>query len=321
MGGRRPTSVFGMRAAFFALLLAGCGEVHFVDPNPPRLFTTSATYTSAAIEEPVVWIAILDLFFEDTTGCDWARQATLLAVRQGFASSGTRQLELAGQDLSPDCRERGRVPLDLDRVRAGFDSALTTFPGAHVRPVIVYVDDVDLPTPAETLAALHAARSLSDPPALIWTISHPPVAGQLAADRAVAWSYAGDADLLKRVGTAVRTDLPLQTTAALSSGPVPLLTASQLESTREFKLCKNPDPAASNYPPVGPAHVLDRAHPPTITFTVPQLVATPKSLFETSTFDMTVEGCTANCDRYYVDEPGADPARWDEARRCLVRNG
>src|SRR5207253_2537407 len=143
-----------------------------------------------------------------------------------------------------DCRERGRVALDLNGVRAGFDSALTAFPGAHVRPVIVYVDDVDLPTSAETLAALHAARSLSDPPALIWTISHAPVAGKLPA-----------------------------------------------------------------------------AHPPTITFTVPQLVATPKSLFKTSTFDMTVEGCTANCDRYYVGEPGADPVRWDEAGRCLLRNG
>src|SRR5438552_14984757 len=136
MGGRRPTSVFGMRAAFFALLLAGCGEVHFVDPNPPRLFTTSATYTSAAIEEPVVWIAILDLFFEDTTGCDWARQATLLAVRQGFASSGTRQLEVAGQDLSPGCRERGRGPLDLARVRGGCAAVLAPVSGGRGGPAV-----------------------------------------------------------------------------------------------------------------------------------------------------------------------------------------
>src|SRR2546421_12334731 len=108
MGDRRPTSVFGMRAAFFALLLAGCGEVHFVDPNPPRLFTTSTTHTSAAIQEPEVWIAILDLFFEDTTGCHWARQATLLAVRQRFAPSGTRQLELAGREPYPPRPEPGR---------------------------------------------------------------------------------------------------------------------------------------------------------------------------------------------------------------------
>jgi len=54
-----------MRAVLLALLLLGCGEVHFVDPNPPRLFWTAASYTSAAVDEPIVWIAILDLFFED----------------------------------------------------------------------------------------------------------------------------------------------------------------------------------------------------------------------------------------------------------------
>jgi hypothetical protein len=310
-----------MRAVLLALLLLGCGEVHFVDPNPPRLFRTAASYTSAAVDEPVVWIAILDLFFEDASGCDWAREATLLAVRQGFAAAGTRQLELAAQDLSPDCRERGQLPLDVQSVRAQFDSAQAAFPGAHVRPVIVYLDDVDLLTSAETLAALHALRSRPDAPALVWTISHASVSAQLGADRAIAWSYAGDGDLVNRVGTAVKTDLPLQTTAALSSGPVPLLTASQLETTREFKLCKNPDASASNYPLVGPAHVLDRAHPPTIMFAVPQLVAVPKSQFQNSTFDITVEGCMANCDRYYIGEAGADPVRWDEANRCLLRNG
>jgi hypothetical protein len=310
-----------MRAVLLALLLAGCGEVHFVEPNPPRLFRTSATWTSAAVDEPVVWIAILDLFFEDVSGCDWARDTTLLAVRQGFAAAGTQQLELTAQDLSPDCRERGRVPLDVAGVRALFDSAQAALPAAHVRPVIVYVDDVDLPTSAETLAALHAVRSGPDVPPLLWTISHGAVSAQLGADRAVAWSYAGDADLLNRVGAAVKTDLPLQTTATLSSGPVPLLNPSQLETTREFRLCKNPDGGASDYPPVGPAHVLDRARPPTITFALPQYVATPRSLFQSSTFDMTVEGCTANCDRYYIGEPGADPVRWDEANRCLLRNG
>jgi hypothetical protein len=310
-----------MRAVLLALLLVGCGEVHFVDPNPPRLFRTSATYRSAAIDEPVVWIAILDLFFEDVSGCDWAREATLLSVRQGFAAAGTQQLELAAQDLSPDCRERGQVPLDVAGLRAQFDSAQAAFPGAHVRPLIVYVDDVDLPTSAEVLAALQAVRSRPDAPALLWTISHASVSAQLGADRAVSWSYAGDADLPNRVDAAVKTDLPLQTTAALSSGPVPLLSASQLETTREFKLCKNPDAGASDYPPVGAAQILDRAHPPTIQFAVPQRVAIPKSLFQDSTFDMTVEGCTANCDRYYIGEPGADPVRWDEANRCLLRNG
>ena len=317
----RGATVFRMRVALLAFFLASCGEVHFIDPNPPRLFRSSASYTSASVGEPVVWIAILDLFFEDASGCDWARAATLAAVRQGFAGAGTPQLELSAQDLSPDCRQRGQQALDVAGVRAQFDSAQAAFPGAHVRPVIVYVDDVDLPVPTEILVALRAVRSSAALPALLWTISQASVSTQLASDRAVSWSYAGDADLASRVGASVEADLPLQTTATLSSGPIPLLTAAQLETTREFRLCADPDAGASGYPPVGPAHVLDRARPPTITFAVPQHVAMPKSLFRNSTFDVAVEGCTANCERYYIDEPGGDPVRWDESNRCLMRNG
>jgi hypothetical protein len=96
------------------------------------------------------------------------------------------------------------------------------------------------------------------------------------------------------------------------------LSAAQLETTREFKLCALPDPMASDYPLPGVTHVLDRARPPTITFAIPQSVATPRPLFHASTFEAEVEGCTENCDRYFIGEPGADPVRWDEAKRCVL---
>ena len=119
----------------------------------------------------------------------------------------------------------------------------------------------------------------------------------------------------------VKADLPLQTTASLSSGPVPLLDAAQLETTREFKVCKIPNANVTSFPSVGITHVLDRAHPPTVTFSLPQKVALPRSLFQSSTFSVAVEGCTANCDRYFIGNPGDDPLRWDEADRCLLVNG
>jgi hypothetical protein len=309
-----------MRLVLLAAVLTGCGEVHFVDPNPPRLFRSSVTYTSTAVDEPVVWIAILDLFFEDTSGCDWARAATLSALRQGFAAAGARQLELTAQDLSPDCRSRGERPLDVAAVQTQFDAAQAAFPGAHVRPVIVYVDDVDLPMRNETFIALRAVRVRADLPALFWAVSYPSVAGQLGADGMVRWTYAGDGELATRMRAAVQAELPLKTTAPLSSGPIPLLDAAQLETTREFKLCKPPDPAASGYPSIGRAHALDRAHPPTVTFAPPAQVALPKSLFTASTFDVQLEGCTESCDRYFIGEPGADPIRWDESTGCLLRN-
>ena len=52
-----------------------------------------------------------------------------------------------------------------------------------------------------------------------------------------------------------------------------------------------------------------------------QKVALPRSLFQSSTFSVAVEGCTANCDRYFIGNPGDDPLRWYEADRCLLVNG
>jgi hypothetical protein len=266
-------------------------------------------------------MAIFNLFFQDASGCAWAKETTLSALRQGFALAGGQQLELAAQDLSPDCRQRGQRPLDFSGLNGGFDAAQAAFPAAHVRPVIVYVDDIDLSIPSDTAAALGGVRSMSNVPGLLWAVAYPSVSGQIRADRAVAWSYAGDSELVARLGAVVKADLPLQTTAAVSSGPVPLLTAAQLATTRQFKVCKAPDANAAGYPTVGPAHVLDRAHPPTVTFALPQRVAIPKSLFETASFSVPVEGCAANCERYYIGEPGDDPIRWDEADGCLLRNG
>lgn len=304
-----------------ALLLASCGEVHFVDPNPPGLFRTSATYTSAAIDEPVVWIAILNLFFQDASGCAWAREVTLSSLRQGFAFAGARQLELTAQDLSPDCRQRGERPLDVAAVQAAFAQAQAAFPGAHVRPVIVYVDDIDLAAPSDTVTALGVVRAWPAPPALLWAVAYPSAVTQVRLDRSVDWGYAGDSALATRLATVVKADLPLQTTSASSSGPVPLLASAQLETTREFKVCSFPESNASGFPSVGITHVLDRAHPPTVTFTLPQSFALPKSIFQNSIYSVPVEGCTANCDRYFIGEPGGDPVRWDEANGCLLRNG
>ena len=310
-----------MRPSLLALLLAGCGQVHFVDPNPPRLFQTAVKYTSGAVDEPVVWIAIFNLFFQDATGCAWAREATLSSLRQGFAVAGARQLELAAQDLSPDCRQRGQRQLDVAAVQTAFANAQAVFPGAHVRPVIVYVDDIDLVAPSETAAAIGVVRSGPGGQALLWTVAYEPVTTQLRPDRSIDWGYAGDAALATRLAAMVKADLPLQTTASPSSGPVPLLDGAQLETTREFKVCKVPDGNAAGYPAVGVMHVLDRARPPTVTFTVPQRVALPRSLFQSSTFSVAVEGCTADCDRYFIGNPGDDPLRWDEADRCLLVNG
>jgi len=308
-----------MRWCLVAVVALGCGEVHFLDPNPPRLFRANARFTSAARDEPVVWLAIVDLFLEDAAACPWARSTTISTIRAAIAAAGGSQLELPAQDLAPDCRARGSQPLDATAIRDALAVAQSAFSGAHVRPVIVYADNVDLQPPVAVLNAVSSLRTLSSPPAILWTIARPRTSDQLGPDRAIEWTYAGDPALGSRLAATVEAFLPLRTTASASSGPVPLLDAAQLETTREFKVCAVPNvTAAQDPPPVGLTQIVDRANPPTITFEIPQSFAMPKSLFSDTTLVIPVEGCLANCERYFIEKAGDAPQRWDEMRRCAL---
>lgn len=290
-----------------------------MDPNPPRLFRNTAEFTSAAVSEPVVWVAVTNLFIENAGDCAWARQSSLAAVRQAIARAGGAQIEVSAQDLSPDCRRRSEMALDVNALRAGFGAAQTALPANNVRPLIVYVDNIDFPLIAEPATIEQARSTISAFRGLLWTVSFPSVSSQLHADRSVTWSYAGDATVADRIGEVVKADLPLQSTAGAASGAVPLLDGSQLGVTREFKVCAVPPEAApDSYPALGITHLLDGAHPPTIIFKLPQLLASPKSSFRSSTFKASVEGCTANCDRYFIREPGADPFRWSAMPDCAL---
>ena len=145
-------------------------------------------------------------------------------------------------------------------VQTAFANSQAVFPGAHVRPVIVYIDDIDLAAPSETAAAIDIVRFWPGGRPILWTVAYQPVTAQLHPDRSADWGFAGDPALATRLAAMVKADLPLQTTASLSSGPVPLLDAAQLETTREFKVCKIPNANVTSFPSVGITHVLDRGH-------------------------------------------------------------
>jgi len=259
-----------MRTILPAVLAAACGEVHFIDPNPPRLFRNTAVYTSSSVNEPVVWVAITNLFLQDSSQCASARETTVAAIRQAMARAGGQQLELDAQDLSPDCRQRGETALDIHALRSGIAAAQTTLSPGHVRPVIVYADDIDLAVSGTVPTDLGTIRSSVNPPALLWTLSYDSVGAQLGADRRIAWSYAGDPKLADRIFETVSADLPLQSSGSATSGPVPLLQGGQLDVTREFKVCAV-SPQADSYPTLHVTHVLDESNPPIITFVIPQL--------------------------------------------------
>src|SRR4051812_34269483 len=132
-----------MRTVVLALLAAGCGEVHFVEPNPPRLFHNRVEFTATSVSEPLVWVAVLDIFIQDTGECAWARQTTLATIRDAISRVTVQQIELPAQDLAGDCRQRGETALDVAGLQAAAAVARNALPGAHVRPLVVYVDNID----------------------------------------------------------------------------------------------------------------------------------------------------------------------------------
>jgi hypothetical protein len=309
-----------MRLAFSALFLIACGEVHFVDPNPPQLFRAQSKFIAGTVDEPIVWVSITNLFTEDAAACAGSRQTTLGALRAAFASVGGQQLELPAQDLAPGCNQRNVTKLDVAAVQAAFAGAQSAFPGSRIRPVVVYLDNINAQVDAATAALI---LSLKNGPgglqSLIWTVAFDAVGQQLGADRRISWTYTGDPALASQMQGAVSADLPLRTTAALTSGPVPLLDDAQLQIAHEIKVCLLPKDLVPDEPPaLGKTQLIDRARPPTLTFQLPQAVAMPRSLYTEVPYAVVTEGCSGNCDRYYVRDPDDTPERWDEMKRCAM---
>ena len=309
-----------MRLSLVALFAIACGEVHFIDPNPPQLFRAQTKFTPATVDEPIVWIVIFNLFFEDAPSCSWARDTALGALRSGFAAASGQPMELPAQDLAPGCQQRDLVQLDVTAVRAAFSSAQAAFPSGRVRPIIVYLDNIDSllsPTTGALIVSLKNAPSGLQ--SLIWTVGFDQVATQLGSDRRIGWTYTGDPAMAGQIRGVVSSELPLRSTAARTTGPVPLLDSSQLELAHEIKVCVLPKDLVPDEPPVlGAAQVIDRARPPTLSFQLPEAVALPRSLYTDVTYAVVTEGCSANCDRYFVRDPGDPPQRWDEMKRCAM---
>src|SRR5438067_1121387 len=138
-----------MKLPLCACLLTGCGAVHFTDPNPPQLFRSVAQYTSAAVPEPVVWLAVLDLFTEsgNADACAAAHVWTLQAIHDAMTAVQAPQMELPHADLSPSCAQTADRSLDTSSLEQQLRSAAAAFPSAHVRVVVVYANDIALEVP------------------------------------------------------------------------------------------------------------------------------------------------------------------------------
>jgi hypothetical protein len=304
------------------VLLFGCGQVHFVETRPPRLFHAQAEWRTGAAPEPVVWMPVLDLFIERPQDCAAAKAWTVDAVRAAVSANEMFKIELPAQDLSPQCTQPAGRALDVSAAQAALQKAREANPQLQLRPILVYANNVDLAV-AESLRisllgfkAAEAAQARPLP--LVWSLSRESVASQLGADNGVKWSYAGDSALAERIGALAAAELPLQTDTDFRAGPLPLLTGEELARAQLFKVCGVPRGVTlAGLADDGSAVAVDLAHPPLFSVDVPQRVGLPRSQFQPQVVKVPVEGCEGNCERYFDYHPGDEPRPWNATLGCL----
>jgi hypothetical protein len=311
-------------AASAGLALCACSGTLFVDATPPRLRRVVAEYKTRAQAEPVLFVQLLELYVEDPGTCGVAKSWFLDSTRRALLGISVEQLELAPRDLAPQCTQREGVALDVDRLVAEVRTFALAHPQAHVRPVILYANNLELPLSAARSASLGtlAARLTAQQgtPPLVWLVASKTVTKQLVWDHAQDWTWAGDPVVSAAMRSFAVLALPLQTEAGTVSDPQPLLSSADLEGAQEFKLCAAiTEAATSGLPePGGIAARVDRAAPPRWQVVLPQQLAAPKSAFSTHTVTARLEVCDGNCDRFYNIDPDQLQRGWDVTRGCAL---
>lgn len=310
-------------AASAGLALCACSGTLFVDATPPRLRRVVAQYKTGAQAEPLLFVQLLELYVEDPGTCAVAKSWFLDSTRRALSGISVEQLELAPRDLAPQCTQREGVALDVDRLVAEVKTFSLARPQAHVRPVILYANNLELPlSPARSgsLGALAARLTAQQGmPPLVWLVASKAVTKQLVWDNAQDWTWAGDPAVAGAMRSFALLALPLQTEAGTVSDPQPLLSSADLEGAQEFKLCAPiVDAATSGLPEPGITARVDRAAPPRWQVVLPQQLAAPKSAFSTHTVTAKLEVCDANCDRFYDIDPDQLQRGWDVTRGCAL---
>ena len=311
------------KAAVLCAALCACGGTLFIEPNPPRLRRVAARYTTSSMPEPLVFLPLFDLYVEDPAGCAPAKSWFADAAHRAVLGLAPDASELAARDLAPRCTQREGVELDVSAVLAEVRAVALARPQAHLRPVILYANGLDLPLSASrsrSLVTLLASLTaeLGRPP-LLWLVASKAVSAQLVPDQAQDWTYAGDPAMAAAMRSFAELTLPLQTEVGTVSQPLPLLGSADLESVQQFKLCSS-DSSASlpGLPGPGVAARLARAAPPLWSVVLPAQVAARKSSFSTHTVRVGLEVCDLHCDRYTAIDPDQLQHSWDTVTGCQL---
>ncbi|WP_157774889.1 hypothetical protein [Melittangium boletus] len=315
-----PGRVLGVLALVGALL-TGC-ESQFVDPHPPELELLQREQTVALQDTPLVYGILFDLNLPDASECARIKSRLQNTLSTTLLPAGRQGMEMAVQDLSPDCRQQRERMLRFTDYEAGLREAERRFGAGRIKPVLFYFNNVNLPLPLELQSQLSLLRSWYSGPALLWALTTPEVRQGLGFDHVSPWTYSADPRLTASLEEAARAQLPLLQLETPPPEGYPLLTPQELLSVREFKGCTAP----SNLKGIGftygrQAVKVDPARPPRIQVLLstlpPPVPRTQKPAAQTLRF--TMEVCRANCDRLYPTPPDDELLVWNTTPLCALQ--
>lgn len=302
-------------------LLTGCG-VGFVDPHPAELARVERSWGAPLTSEPVVFGVAFDLQAASPAACASAKVSLHQAIVNAFLPPGTEGTELSFQDLTPDCQQTGGERLDVNLWLAQVAAIATQRPGASIRPVYVFADNLPGTLPQTLFSDLFSLERTTPEGTLspeLWGFLHPQLdSGGLSMAVQILWSDASDPALLSAINQNAQARLPFQSEAG--SVEVPLFDPGQLGAIQAFKVCVAPASAIalSSGALGGSEQWVSADQPPTVQLQWSPAYAQPKSQLPASSVQLELETCAANCERTALDSRDGEWRRWSITRGCFL---
>jgi hypothetical protein len=303
-------------ACLIGAMAFGC-DVGFVEAEPPQLRQVSASFTAKSVAEPVVFGMAVDFELPDPDAC-----ASALAWIEGVANSALPQapaILLPEQRLSANtCTIAQEQTFDPQPLIVAMAAAKSRFPSAHIRPVLLFVTNLQLPLQSGVVHGLSQLAALAEKPE-IWALAPGLPASSFAFNRSLPWTFTQDPAVLQAVTSLAASVLPFQSAPAQEE--TVSLAASDVRGMTLMKLCGTSEVAgaiaASSTPQFdGATAVPVGGSVPVFDFASPQLLAVPKSEFVIPAITVKLEGCTADCHHLFDGNEDGPGTAWDTTRGC-----
>jgi len=311
--------------AALAAVAAAC-PAGFVDPNPPALQRVEKVWSPPVENEPVVYALLLDLHLARGLDCAGIKSQLASRVRSILITSSTPGIELPLVDISPDCRQTPTRHFDASALDVAIQGAERTYGGRHVRALLVYVNNIDLPIPPSLQSDFSSLRiylaNRSAPLPVTWGITLGRGLDEALFQRLIDWRQSSDNAMFAALASTASGELPFQALGSTPDGGVPVFTPAEAAPIVEWKFCGPADvrTTAVNFTYDGKAKRIIPASPPAFTFDVPTAEPVMKSGFNFTPVRFWVEICTANCDRYTRLDDGSVTI-WDKTTGCTLPSG